>query len=214
MKEEIILVGGGGHCKSAIDVIETHGGYDIVGIIDVKEKIGQKVLDYEIKWSDDEIPSLAEKGKNFLITVGQVENPNARIQLFDKVKNAGGILPAIKSPTAHVSRHAQLGEGTIVMHHTVVNADARVGSDCILNTGCLLEHDVMVGDHCHISTHAAVNGTVRIGKGVFAGSKTVLSQSIEVGDGSVISSGSVVRKSIPENSLAFGNPLKIKEQNT
>jgi len=33
MKSELILVGGGGHCKSCIDVIERQGKYRIAGII-------------------------------------------------------------------------------------------------------------------------------------------------------------------------------------
>ncbi len=34
--KEIILVGGGGHCKSVIDVIEQEAKYKIAGIIDKK----------------------------------------------------------------------------------------------------------------------------------------------------------------------------------
>ena len=38
MKETIILIGGGGHCKSCIDVIEQEGRLQIAGIVDVPEK--------------------------------------------------------------------------------------------------------------------------------------------------------------------------------
>ena len=37
--KEILLVGGGGHCISSIDVIESTNEYRIGGIIDIKEKI-------------------------------------------------------------------------------------------------------------------------------------------------------------------------------
>jgi hypothetical protein len=30
--DDIVLIGGGGHCKSVIDVIEQQGEYKIVGI--------------------------------------------------------------------------------------------------------------------------------------------------------------------------------------
>ena len=46
--KEIILISGGGHCKSVIDVIERQNLYKIAGIVDKKELIGSKVLDYEI----------------------------------------------------------------------------------------------------------------------------------------------------------------------
>ena len=38
--KEIILIGGGGHCKSVIDVIEQEGQFKIVGIVDRPELLG------------------------------------------------------------------------------------------------------------------------------------------------------------------------------
>ena len=43
--DKIILIGGGGHCKSCIDVIEQAGTFQIAGIVDVPEKLHQKALD-------------------------------------------------------------------------------------------------------------------------------------------------------------------------
>ena len=40
-REKIVLVGGGGHCHSVIDVIELEDKYEIIGIVDKKELIGQ-----------------------------------------------------------------------------------------------------------------------------------------------------------------------------
>ena len=34
MKKNIILIGGGGHCKSCIDVIEAEDKFEIAGIVD------------------------------------------------------------------------------------------------------------------------------------------------------------------------------------
>jgi len=210
MKKEIVLVGGGGHCKSAIDVIEEEGMFSIAGIIDVKAKLGQKVLNYEISWTDDQLGELSKRYSHFMITVGQLQNPEARISLYNKIKNHGGVLPVIVSPTAHVSRFASVEEGTLIMHHAVVNADASIGKNCILNTGCLIEHDAKVGDHCHISTRAVINGGTSVDDRVFVGSSAVLAHMISVGNNSIISSGSVVRKNVPESSLVFGNPAITK----
>ncbi len=40
--EEILLIGGGGHCKSVIDVIEQENRFKIGGIIDKKELKNKK----------------------------------------------------------------------------------------------------------------------------------------------------------------------------
>ena len=41
-KDKIILIGGGGHCKSCIDVIEQEGRFTIAGIVDMPEKSSTK----------------------------------------------------------------------------------------------------------------------------------------------------------------------------
>ena len=41
--KNIILLGGGGHCKSVIDVAES-AGYNILGILDMPEDVGKQVL--------------------------------------------------------------------------------------------------------------------------------------------------------------------------
>ena len=43
-QRELILVGGGGHCKSVIEVAES-AGRRIAGILDVSANVGKKVWD-------------------------------------------------------------------------------------------------------------------------------------------------------------------------
>ena len=123
------MIGGGGHCKSVIDVAEL-AGYNILGILDMPEDIGKSVLDYKVIGTDDDIPHYADKAE-FVITVGFIKSPAIRMRLYDKVKEAGGRLATIVASTAHVSRYASLGEGTVVMHQAIVNAGARIGENCI-----------------------------------------------------------------------------------
>ncbi len=189
MKEKIILIGGGGHCHSCIDVIETENRFEIAGIVDSYKEQGSKVLDYEVIGGDKDLPSLITKYKNALICVGQIKSAEIRIKIFEQLKNLGAQLPVIVSPRAYVSSYAKIGEGTIVMHDVLVNANARIGVNCILNTKSLYEHDVIVGDHCHVSTAAVINGGSVVGNRCFVGSNTVLKQGISVADDSVVPFG-------------------------
>lgn len=209
-QKNLILVGGGGHCKSVIEVAES-AGYTILGIVDRPEELGKLVLDYKVIGVDDDIPQYVEKAE-FVITVGFIKNPALRIKLYNKVKETGGKLATIVASTAHVSKYATLGEGTVVMHQAFVNAGAQIGNNVILNTFTNIEHDAVVGDQCHISTGTMVNGDCKIGQNVFVGSQSVLANGIEVGDNIIIGAGSVVRKSISQKGIYVGNPaiLKIK----
>ena len=205
MKSPILLVGGGGHCRSCIDVIEQEGRYKIGGIVDISEKLHQKILGYEIIATDYDLPKLIREYEFFVITVGQIKSPEKRISLFQKLKRLGAKLPKIISPLAYVSSNSKVDEGTIVMHQALINAGAQVGKNCIINTKVLIEHDARIGDHCHISTGAVVNGGVRIGHGTFIGSNAVTKEYIEIGDNCVIGAGATINKNIASNSLIKNN---------
>jgi len=196
MKQKIILIGGGGHCKSCIDVIEQEGIFQIAGIVDLPEKLHQKILGYEIIATDDDLPDLAKEYQSFFITIGQIKSPEKRIAIFEQVKKLGGRLPAVISPLAYVSQHARIGEGTIVMHRALVNAGVKIGRNCIINTKALIEHDAVIGDHCHISTGAIINGGVEVGSGTFFGSNAVSKEYIEIGENAVIAFGAKVTKNV------------------
>jgi len=192
-KKPIVLIGGGGHCKSCIDVIETIDAFRIAGILDFSSNIGDKILGYPVIGSDDDIPRLIKEKSFFLITIGTIGKPDKRIELFQKVVNLGGILPKIISPNAYVSKHAKIGSGTIIMHHAMVNASADVGRNCIINTKALVEHDAVIGDHCHISTGSIINGGVSIGACSFFGSGAVSKQYITIPEYSFIKANSIVK---------------------
>jgi len=201
MKLKILLIGGGGHCKSCIDVIEQEGKYQIAGIVDKSEKVGEKVLGYPIIGTDANLPTLLKTCPNVLITLGQIKSPARRIELFHELRILGAQFPTVQSPLAYVSLHADLGEGTIIMHQALVNADARIGRNCIINTKALVEHDAVIEDHCHIATAAVVNGGVRVKTGTFFGSNAVTIGYIEVGEESFINCGAKVDGDLPPRSI-------------
>ena len=180
MKEKIVLIGGGGHCHSVIDVIEQTNKYEIIGIVDTKENIGKKVLDYEIIAYDDDLEELFKTCKKAVITIGHIKTNELRKKLFGKAKNIGFDFPTIISPLAYVSKYSFIDEGTIVMHQALINANAKIGKNCIINTKALIEHDCIVEDNCHISTASIINGGVVVKNDSFVGSNSTSQQSIEL----------------------------------
>ena len=192
--KEIILIGGGGHCKSVIDVIELEGKFTIAGIIEKdKNLIGQKVLNYEVIGSDEGLEKFREKYEYAFITIGQIKSPNLRIKLYEKLKKLNFKLPVIISPFAYVSKYSKIEEGTIIMHHALVNTNVKIGKNCIINSKALIEHDSVIEDFCHISTGAIINGGVIVKQGSFIGSNSVTKEYIEIPQNSFIKAGSLVK---------------------
>lgn len=210
MKKPLILVGGGGHCKSVIDVAES-AGYTILGILDRPEEVGKRVLGYEVIGTDDDMGKFADKAV-FIVTVGQIKSPDLRIKLHQMLADAHCLLATIIASTAHVSKYAYIGEGTVIMHQAFVNADARIGKGCIINTASIIEHEAIVGDYCHVSTGATINGGATIGNNTFIGSQSVINQCVTVGDSAIIGAGSAVVNDLPGNCVAVGVPAKPKNK--
>jgi sugar O-acyltransferase (sialic acid O-acetyltransferase NeuD family) len=210
-KEPIILIGGGGHCRSVIDVIESQGQYEIFGIVDMPDKVGTKVLGYPIIGSDSEkeLKEFKAQCPNFLVTVGQVKSAQLRKKIFHRIKVAGGQLPIIISPKAHVSKHAKVEEGTVIHHFAMINANAKVGVNCIINSGALIEHDAVVGNHCHISTHGVINGAARVGEGAMVGSNACMLPMASLPENSMLAASSILTQAVVEPGIYLGHPAKL-----
>jgi len=204
----IILIGGGGHCLSCMDVIRLENKYKIVGIIDVLNKVGTSLSGIKIIGTDGDIPGMVSKYKNFLITIGQIKSSEKRSNIYDLLKKNGAILPTVISPKAYVSPSSIIDEGTIIMHNAIVNAGVVIGKNCIINTGALIEHEVIIGDFCHISTHAVINGQVKVGNKSFIGSNSVIINNISLPSNVIVAAGTSIYKSIEIPGTYFGNPIR------
>ena len=194
---KIILIGAGGHAKSCIDVIEKTKKYKIIGLIDNKLSVGTSVLGYKVIGNDRELRSLFKKDIKFAhIAIGSIKDSSLRKYLFVKLSEIGFRFPVIISPQALVSKYCYIDAGTIIMNHVIINADAKIGKNCIINNKTLIEHDCYIDDHSHIATSVTINSTVKIGKLSFVGSGSVIKQNITVEDNSFVNMGSIVFKDI------------------
>lgn len=206
--KKILLIGGGGHCRSCIAVINSKADFKIAGIVDNKFNNNEISLPYPIIGNDYDLPTLAKKYKYMLITIGQIKESGNRIKLFKKLIELGIVLPKIYAKTSTVIASSTVGRGTIIMHNAFVNAFTSIGDNCILNTSCIIEHDSSIGNHCHISTGAVVNGDCHLGEAVFVGSNCVVNNGVEIASNIIIGSGSVVNKNLDSPGIYAGNPVR------
>lgn len=204
-KPKIILIGAGGHAHACIDVVELHDGYQIAGLVGMAEEVHTRHFGYSVIASDSDLRQLSKDYQYALITVGQIRSPDNRIRIYQQIAALGFQLPVIVSPRAHVSRHATVGTGTIVMHDAIVNAGASVGNNCIINTRALIEHEATVEDHCHISTGAILNGSVHVGERSFVGSGSTIREGVRLGKHSIVGMGVSVRHNQADQARSVGN---------
>jgi FlaA1/EpsC-like NDP-sugar epimerase len=141
MSEKLLLIGGGGHCKTVIEAFESRNNFEQIGIIDLPENIGKYILDCKVIGSDQDLKQLRHKYNNAFISMGSIGDPSKRIALFRLLQELQFKLPTIIDKTAYVSPYAKISEGTFVGKSAVVNADTVVDHCAILlffshSTGC------------------------------------------------------------------------------
>lgn len=200
----IVLLGAGGHCQACIDVIEAEGRCRVAALVDLPANLGQKIGNYIINYTDNDLPELLNQYPNALVTLGQIKNASLRIKLFQTLLNLNASLPSPISPLAYVSKNASLGQGSIVMHHALLNCGTSVGQNCIINSKALIEHGASVGDHCHISTAAVLNGEVMVENACFIGSNATIAQGVRIGHTSLVAAGAIVMRDVPPRTVIKG----------
>lgn len=206
--EKLILIGGGGHCKSVIDTIQLLDCYEIVGIIDVKEKIGQYINGIKIIDSDDNLDAYKSSGCSAFITIGSIGNVETRIRILEQLKKMKFKLPHIIDKTAIIANDVSIGRGTFIGKRAIVNSDSEIGENCIINSGSIIEHECKIGDFVHIAPGTTICGGVKVKANSHIGAGSVIIQYKNIGGNCIIGAGSVVVSDVDDNRIAYGNPAK------
>ena len=205
--DEIILLGGGGHAKVLIDLINTSGQFEISGILDTQLEIGTKVLNVSVLGDDDLLSGLYSKGiKNVCIAIGSVKDNARRRILFDKVKQMGFLVPYLLHPQTIISKNVHFSEGVQIMAGVNVQTDSLFKENTIINTGAIIEHDCSIGSHVHICPGAVISGGCTVGDGTFIGAGATIMQEINIGKCVTVAAGAVVVKDVPDRSMVKGVP--------
>lgn len=208
--KRLLLLGGGGHCRSILDCIISNGLYEQIGIVDFDKTAS--ALGVSVVGTDDDLPQLLMDGwTDAFISVGSIGSTGLRRKLYDMVKQIGFSVPSVIDPTATISRDVIVDEGVFIGKGAIVNTGSRIGICAVVNTGAVIEHDCKIGAFAHVSPGTTLCGQVTVGDDAHVGAGSVVRQGIKIGASSMIGIGSVVVKDIPDNVKAYGNPCRVVE---
>lgn len=105
----------------------------------------------------------------------------------------------------------ELGPRVIVGRDTRILAatQVRIGARCMVSWNCSVFDSIGHRMWLEGQDEAEIEAPITIGDDVWIGPYTIVMKGVEIGDNSIIGAGSVVRRSIPPNSLAYGNPARV-----
>ena len=207
-KQQIILIGGGGHAKACYEIISSNPHVEILGYLDKSPSLENSKIQIKYLGSDERAKDLINTAY-FINCIGHIGESQLREKITNLYASLGAKFLNFQSQTAFISSYSKIEKGTIVMHHATIQAESIIGSHCIINDHALIEHDCVIGDNVHVSTGVLVNGNVHIGNNCFIGSGAVIKNGVSIGENVFVGMGSIVTKSIKEGKRVFGNPARI-----
>ena len=196
----VVLVGGGGHCKSVIDSLYSmgYGSKDLL-VLDHNLKINSEILGVKVVGTDEDLRNLYLLGiRKAFITVGSVGNTKARERIVDVFTPIGFDFVNVIDKSSNVASDVEIGKGSIVNSSTII------GDYCIVNSNTTIEHDCKIGDFSHVSPGAVLNGNVEIGCRVHIGSNSSIREGVTITDDVIIGMGSIVLSNISKPGTYYG----------
>lgn len=176
---------------------------------------------------DPELLALAHRARALLARFAATPSTDgvARHEILSDL--LGGVGPGvwIEPPFfCDYGAHVHLGSGTFVNVNCVFldSAEIRVGANVLIGPGVQLltvSHPLRAGDRV-VSPDPRSEGApyrtyarpISIGDRVWLGAGAVVLPGVTIGADTTIGAGSLVTRDVPPNTLAFGNPCRVRRE--
>ena len=157
MKTDVILVGGFHEIIELCEECELN----VVGIFD--NKLEGFYCGVPVLGKDDDAEKLFLQYANCKLIIVP-DAPAIREKMVQHYQSIGYGFATVISPYAHISKTAEIGEGSIIQSGVNISSFAKVGRFCKLNCNCNVMHDIVIGDFVTIAPNAVLLGRVSIEK--------------------------------------------------
>lgn len=200
----LAILGASGHGKVVAEIALECGWNEIVFFDDAWPNVSRNSC-FDVVGNTAALIEQIHDFDGIHVAIG---NNRVRLEKFEFFRSHGAILPPLVHPRSVISKFAHLGDGTIVMAGSVVNADTTIYSACILNTGSTVDHDCCIGEGAHVSPGVNVAGGVNIGRRSWIGIGAAVIQCISIGSDVLVGAGSVVLSDVHDGASVAGVPAK------
>ncbi len=140
-------------------------------------------------------------------TKGQDREDISNFLLKQKLKS----ISAIHNKSI-LAKNIKIGKGVQIMMGACISSKCIIGDYVIINTSASIDHECIIANGCHIAPGAKLAGNIKINEYSFIGTGAIILPNISIGKKCIIGAGSVVTKDVPDYSVIYGNPAKIKGQ--
>lgn len=197
---KVILIGG---CPEIFELC-LDCEVEIAGVVDQSDRILHG-CDLPYLGNDEVFLSVKEEYLNIPLVVIP-EKPVIRKRIVERYRAAGFSFASLVSPDAHISRSAQLAEGSVIFQQVIITAEAKIGAFARVCHGARIFHECCVGDFVTLAPGATLLGRVQVEELSYIGTNSTIVPERKVGKGCKIGAGSVVIRNVPSGRTVFGVP--------
>ena len=205
---ELVIVGGGGHGRETLDIVEAINAVEptwaFAGFVDDGEVIADRLERRDASLLGT-TKILADTDPRYVIGIG---SPAVRAKLDEQLTAWGRTAATLIHPAATVASDNRISDGVLLAAGARVTTNVTLGRHVHLNVNAVVSHDCVVGDYTTLSPGALVNGDVRLAEGVFLGTGAIITPGITIGDHAVIGAGAVVVRDVPPGVTVRGVPAR------
>lgn len=207
----VILWGGTGQAKVNRPIIE-HYGPKIVAVFDDTPGLVSPFSDVAIhvgwegflRWADQQA-SRREIG--FCITIG---NPHGRVRLnlHDRLIGEGLSPVSAIHPSAVIANNVRIGAGVQIMAGAIIQPEAKIGIQCIINTKASVDHENILEDGVEIGPGATLCGNVHVELNAWVCAGAVVLPRIRIGHDAIVGAGALVTRNVDNGVVSYGCPAR------
>lgn len=185
--------------------------YSIELLLDNNQKIKSPFKNVNLIHGKKEFEKWIKNKKGlyyFVVAIGG--NGKDRVLLSKYlIKNNLKVISAINEKS-NIASNAKLGKGLQILMNATIGAKCNIGDYTIINHSSSIDHNCLIKEGTHIAPGAKLAGNITVGRFSFIGTGAVILPNITIGKECVIGAGSVVTKNVPDFSIVYGNPAKIR----
>lgn len=194
----VLLYGGGGHGKTLIDLTGELDTFQMGGIVDENLPAGSRIHGLPVFGGGDLLNELYKAGfRQAANGVGGIGHVDTRLQVFDKLKEAGFSFPTLIHPTAWVEPSAIIASGVQILPLTYVGTDSSIGFGSLLNAHVIVSHDCQIGECVNLSPGATLAGGVKIEDHAQIGMGVTINLNLTIGAEARIGNGATIKADVP-----------------
>ena len=208
----LVVLGAGGHAKVLAALLKAIGA-EVLGVCDphLASKSTTTWCGLAVLGGDEVLERLDTGCVGLVNGVGKIVGSSRRKDMFLELKARGYHFPALVHPTAWVDPSVDLEEGVQVMAGAVIQPDATIGADTIINTGSRIDHDCIIGRHVHVAPGAVLCGTVSVASDAFVGAGSTIIQGISIGQSAIVGAGVTIIRDLQAGHVAVGSAVRIHQ---